>query len=94
MFYPTDGSSNLLPNADAHLTNSWHHNPLTASELDPNSSPLHQSSTNAVTTCVKKYHTSKYTSPLSFIAFKFTSVLEAPHLLWGCTDAFISSQYM
>jgi hypothetical protein len=71
MFYPTDWNSNLLSNAGTYLTNSWHHNTLTASELDPNSSPLHQSSTNAVTTCAKKNHTSKYTSPLSFIVFKF-----------------------
>jgi len=74
-------------------------NPLTVSELDPNSSPLHQSPANAVTTCTPHCHPpkkkkTKYVSSLSFIVFKFTSVLEAPHLLQECTDVFISSQHV
>jgi hypothetical protein len=106
MFYPTEGSSNLRSNAHTHLTNSWHHNPVVylphlsySSSIGPKfiSTPsiINKRCHNMWGEKKKHTHTtSNYTSPLSFSEFKFTSVLEAPHLLQGCTDVFISPQYV
>ena len=106
MFYPTDGSSNLLSNAGTYLTNSWHHNPdvhLPQSSYSFWIGPKFISTPSVTSKCCHNMYTTlpppqkkktKYVSSLSFIVFKFTSVLEAPHLLQECTDVFISSQHV